>query len=195
MTTVYFIRHAQSERFCRDDRTRPLTAEGMEDTKKVTAALSDKGITHILSSPYTRTIQTVTDLAQTLGLPVETDEDFRERSAGSWHGDNFLDYIRRQWEDFGYHIEDGECLADVQQRNIAALKRALEKYRGGLFAVATHGTAFSTIVNYYYPEYGYERFMRMLDYMPYVVKMTFEEAGGCSSMEDILIVEKEYKQG
>ncbi len=49
MTTVYFIRHAQSDRFVHDDRTRPLTAEGLADTKQITAALRDAGIAHILS--------------------------------------------------------------------------------------------------------------------------------------------------
>lgn len=140
MTTVYFVRHAQSDRFHGNDRTRPLTPEGMADTEKVTEALSSRGITHILSSPYTRTIQTISGLSQALGLPIETDEDFREREAGGWRGGNFLEFIEKQWVDKNYHIEDGECIAQVQQRNIAALKRALAKYRGETLAIATHGT-------------------------------------------------------
>ncbi len=193
MTTVYFIRHAQSDRFVHDDRTRPLTAEGLGDTEKITQHLRDAGIRHILSSPYKRTIQTVTHLADTLGLPIETDEDFRERHAGSWHGENFLEFIRMQWEDFSYRIMDGECLADVQKRNIAALHRAMQKYRGEVIAVATHGTALSTILNFYDPNWNYDRFMRILNCMPYVVKLTFDENGTCVSFAEILALEKEYK--
>ncbi len=193
MTTIYFIRHAQSDRFTQDDRTRPLTSEGLEDTQKITEALKNAGIKHIISSPYTRTIQTVTHLAESLGLAIETDEDFRERNAGKWHGENFFDFIEKQWADFSYHILDGECLGDVQKRNISALNRALEKYQGGTIAVATHGTALSTIINYFYPDYNFESFKRMVDYMPYVVKMEFDETGKCLSFEEVLIVEKEYK--
>ena len=192
MTTVYFIRHAQSERFVRDDRTRPLTAEGMNDTKRITEVLEKAGIQHIISSPYTRTIQTVTDLSEKLGLEIETDEDFRERNAGQWHGENFLEFIRSQWEDFSYHILDGECLADVQKRNISALERWNKKYDGKTIAIATHGTALSTIINYYYPDYNYESFMRILDYMPYVVKMEID-GDKSLSFEEILIIEKVYK--
>lgn len=191
MTTVYFIRHAQSARFECEDRVRPLTEEGLADTKQVTAALCDKGITHILSSPYKRTLQTVEDLAQTLGLNVETDEDFRERNAGSWHGENFLAFIERQWADFSYHIMDGECLNDVQKRNIAALKRALEKYDGEIIAIATHGTALSTIINYFKPEYDFHSFMRMIDYMPYVVRMDFD-GEKLLSFEEIMHIHKVY---
>ncbi len=36
MTTIYFIRHAQSDQFVHDDRTHPLTAEGLGD-RNVTA--------------------------------------------------------------------------------------------------------------------------------------------------------------
>ncbi|MGN1119889.1 MAG: histidine phosphatase family protein [Oscillospiraceae bacterium] len=193
MTTVYFVRHAQSDRFALDDRTRPLTAEGMQDAERVTAALADKGITRVLSSPYTRTMQTVSGLAGALGLPIETDEDFRERNAGTWRGENFLKYIEAQWADFGYHIEDGECLADVQARNIAALKRALEKYPGETLAIATHGTALSTILNKYFPEFGYADFMRILDAMPYIVRLDFDGEGRCAFKEEILMILKQYK--
>lgn len=193
MTTVYFIRHAQSDRFVHDDRTRPLTAEGLADTKQITAALRDAGIAHILSSPYKRTLQTVADLADTLGLCIETDEDFRERNAGSWHGENFLEFIRQQWADFSYHIMDGECLADVQKRSIAALHRALDKYSGQVLAIATHGTALSTMLHYYDPSWQFDRFMDILDAMPYVVKLCFDETGNCLSMEEILRIDKIYQ--
>ena len=193
MTTVYFIRHAQSDTTVRDDRTRPLTETGLRDSHLVTACLSSKGIDHILSSPYQRTIQTVTHLAQTLGLPIETDPDFREREAGGWHGENFLDFIRAQWEDFSYHIMDGECLADVQKRNVAALERAIEKYRGKTIAIGTHGTALSTILNYYDSSIGYREFMRILDVMPYVVRLDFEDDGRCVKLQEVLLVQKQWR--
>ena len=193
MTTVYFIRHAQSDRFTKDDRTRPLTEEGLADTHKITEALSEKGITHILSSPYRRTIQTVTDLSEKLKLEIETDEDFRERNAGMWHGENFLEFIKAQWEDFNYHILDGECLSDVQNRNIKALHRYLDKYKNETIAIATHGTALSTMINYYYPDFNYDSFMRIIDFMPYVVKIEFDEKNMATDIEETLIIEKEYK--
>lgn len=192
MTTVYFIRHAQSNRFEKNDRTRPLTEEGMADTLKITEALKNSGIKHIISSPYTRTIQTVTNLSEVLGVEIETEEDLRERSAGKWHGENFLDFIKMQWADFDYHILDGECLADVQKRNISAINRIMKKYENETIAIATHGTALSTIINNYYPDYNFESFMRIIDYMPYVVKMEFD-GENCISFEEILIIEKDYK--
>lgn len=193
MTTVFFIRHAQSDRFVADDRTRPLTEEGMADTKKITEVLINSKISHIISSPYTRTIQTVTDLSEKLGIGIETDEDFRERNAGKWHGENFIEFIKSQWADFNYHILDGECLAEVQKRNINALKTTLNKYKNETIAIATHGTALSTIINYYNTNFNFENFMKIIDYMPYIVKMTFDDDFNCLSFEEILVIEKKYK--
>ncbi len=195
MTTLYLIRHAQSDSAVRDDRTRPLTGEGMLDTRLITACLAERGIGHILSSPYVRTVQTITHLADTLHLPIETDEDFREREAGGWHGDHFLDFVRRQWLDFSYCVPGSESLARVQQRNVAALQRAMRKYPGETLAIATHGTAMGTILRHFQPSWGYENFMRILNVMPYVIRLELDGEDTLIGMEEILMVEKQWRKG
>ena len=42
MTKVYFVRHAKSDFSIKDDLTRPLVKEAINDCKKVTDFLSDK---------------------------------------------------------------------------------------------------------------------------------------------------------
>lgn len=196
MTEVYFIRHAQSDRTYHDDRTRPLTPEGQKDSEKAAEILKHKGITRIISSPYTRTLQTIAPLARALDLEPETNEDLRERHAGKWHGDRFFDFIEKQWADFDYRIEGGESLREVQSRNIKAMNEILEKYQGETLAIATHGTALSTVINYFYPEYGFENFLKIADLMPLVIKMGLEiKPGGivCTNAGEIFSVHRPYK--
>lgn len=193
MTHIYFVRHAQSDRTFQQEQSRPLTAEGVSDSEKITEVLKDKGITRILSSPYKRTLQTVGSLSEALGINIEIDEDFRERNAGKWHGDRFFDYVKRQWENFDYASEGGESLRQVQERNINAVNRALEKFKGETIAIATHGTALSTILNYYYPDYGYEEFLKIADLMPLVIKLTFDGEKRCIEGERIFSVYKKYE--
>lgn len=192
MTTIYFVRHAKPDKTIHDDRTRPLTAEGLADSEKVTELLKDRGIDLIMSSPYKRSMDTIGGLAEVLGMEIVTDYDFREREAGGWHGDNFLQYIEAQWADFNYHIMDGECLASVQERNIRALKKVLTEHDGKTVVIGTHGTALSTIINFYKPEYNFNSFMRILNFMPYVVKMEFEGEKFLGMSEE-LIIEKLWK--
>lgn len=194
MTTVYFIRHAQSDPTFQQEQSRPLTAEGVSDSEKVTEVLKDKGITHILSSPYKRARQTVESLSEALGINIEIDEDLRERNAGKWHGDRFFDYVKQQWENLDYAVEGGESLRQVQSRNINAVNKALKKYKGETIAIATHGTALSTILNYYYSYYGYEEFLKIADLMPLVIKLTFDGKGRCIEGEKIFSVHTVYKR-
>jgi 2,3-bisphosphoglycerate-dependent phosphoglycerate mutase len=62
----------------------------------------------------------------------------------------------------------------VQARNIEALKEVLAKYAGETVVIGTHGTALSTILNYYDKSFGLSDFLRIVGWMPYVVELTFE---------------------
>lgn len=194
MTEVYFIRHAQSDRTARDDRTRPLTLEGLKDSERVAEVLREKGITHIISSPYTRAIQTVSPLARALKIRIETNDDLRERHAGKWHGDRFFDFIEKQWADHDFKIEGGESLKEVQGRNIKALKEILKNYEGETIAIATHGMALSTIINYFYPKYGFTEFLKIADLMPLIIKTTLEVHSDivCTDISKIFSVHRPY---
>ena len=82
--------------------------------------------------------------------------------------------FRRRWADFDFHEDGGECLRDVQRRNVAALFDLLDANPGGTVVVGTHGTALSTILNHFDPAFGCDDFLRIIDWMPYIVEMTFE---------------------
>ena len=194
MTTIYFIRHAQSDHLSRDDTTRPLTDQGVIDALQVTAALKDKGIKHIISSPHMRALQTISDLAKTLNIQVDVDKDFRERVVGTWIPDKFYGFIKKQWHDVTYRNEGGESLSEVQVRCVSAVRRAMKQYKDETFAIATHGTALCTIINRFFPEFGYYDVIKMIDYMPYVVRMDFENADTCTHKEDVLIIERRYER-
>jgi len=186
MTTVYFIRHAQSDYAVRDGRSRPLTEKGLSDRSLVTEFLQDKGIDAVLSSPFRRAVDTLRPFAEKNGFAIETIEGFRERRSDSdWDRDgDYFPFIERQWADFSYTLSDGECLAEVQARNISALNDVLARYEGKTIAIGTHGMALSMIINYYDRAYGFSDFMAMAYLMPWVVKMGFDGAR-CARMEKI----------
>jgi len=187
MTTVYFIRHAEADNSNRDGRTRPLTAKGLADRRLVTEFLQDKGIDAVLSSPFRRAVETIAPFAEQHGFKIERIEDFRERRSDSnlrSDSPGFELFNQRQWADFSYTLSDGECLAEVQTRNIAALEQVLARFKDKNIVIGTHGTALSTIVNYYDSTYGFADFMAMVYILPWAVKMTFDE-DICAGIEKI----------
>lgn len=174
MTVVYFVRHSIPNFDNHDDLTRELSAQGLEDRKLVTKFLWDKEIDVVLSSPYKRAVDTVKEFADAKGLKIELIDDFRERKVENGWIEDFNAFCKKQWADFEYKLSDGECLREVQERNIAALKRVLERYAGKNVVVGSHGTALSTIINYYDSSYGYDDFEKIRSLMPWIVKFTFD---------------------
>lgn len=174
MTELYFVRHAEPNCNNHDDATRELTAKGLRDRALVTAFLADKAITAVFSSPYKRAVDTVRDFAGRVSLPVQLDPDFRERCVDSVWIDDFEGFCRRQWADFDYKYTDGETLRTVQTRNLAALRRVLQRCPEQSIAVGCHGTALSTLIHYFDPSFGFEGFQSIRRLMPWVVHFGFD---------------------
>lgn len=133
----------------------------------------DKRIDIVLSSPYKRAIDTIKDFADCYGFEIRIIDEFRERKVESGWIEDFTLFTKRQWNDFSYKLSDGECLQEVQTRNIMALRSVLDKYAGKNIVVGSHGTALSTIIHYYDNSFGYCDFEKIKDVMPWIVGFAF----------------------
>ncbi|MCM1285607.1 MAG: histidine phosphatase family protein [Acetobacter sp.] len=175
MTNVYFIRHAEPNYNNHDDMSRELSDKGMHDRKLVSDFLLNKHIDIVFSSPYKRAIDTIYDFARTVNLDIEIIEDFRERKVGSDWISEFNTFCKKQWKNFNFKLSDGESLNEVQSRNIKALNNIIELYTGKNIVIGSHGTALSTIINYYDKTFGYDDFQKIKNIMPWIVKFTFND--------------------
>ena len=189
MTRIYFVRHAQPDSTITDDRTRPLTEEGRKDSEKVTVHLINKNIHCLISSPYQRSMDTIRGLAEALQIAIQTEEDFRERAIGIGYLGDSQQYIRNMWADVHFKSEGAESLAEVRERNMRTLKRVLEEHQGKNIVIGTHGTALSSILSYYNPNFAVEDFFRLLKYRPYIIRLDFR-GDSCLGMTEELLIEK-----
>ena len=72
-----------------------------------------------------------------------------------------------------------------------ALNKVLETYEGRNIVVGSHGTALSTIINYYDKTFGYADFDRIRYLMPWVVQFTFE-GKACVNIQEFDLFEGEF---
>jgi Fructose-2,6-bisphosphatase len=189
MKHIYFVRHAQPDFKWKNDRSRPLTEAGHEDSKQVTQTLKNIPLDYAISSPYLRSMETIRECATDHGLSVITDDRLRERVAG--HGGNTHDGIRKRWSDFDYHEEGGESIGMVQSRNVEAIQELLHNHQGESIIIGTHGTALSSILNYFDPTFQCDSFFRIIDFMPYIIRLDFEGIE-CVGKEELLIIKKDF---
>jgi len=114
-----------------------------------------------LPSPYKRAIDTIKDFAERTGLKINIADDFRERKVDSVWIEDFNKFSEMQWGNFEYKLSDGENLNQVQKRNAAALQQILKENMDENIVIGTHGTALSTIINYYDKNFDYKEFQRI----------------------------------
>ncbi|WP_231710818.1 histidine phosphatase family protein [Gracilibacillus suaedae] len=161
MTTVlYMVRHAASPFRLGEERTRGLSQEGQSAARKVTALLKDTDIAAIISSPYTRAIQTVQGIADDKGLTIKEYETLKERAIKGLQyrlpEPELLKAIEHSFENKVYCLEGGESTLHAQNRAIPTIMQLINEYNGKNIVIGTHGNIMTIIMNYFDERYGYD---------------------------------------
>ena len=177
MTTVYFVRHAQTDYSNPIDAERVLTEEGLQTRYRARDFLLEKHLprerVHIYSSNFRRAVDTVRPYADALDLPVIECDAFREWSVIA-PAEEYYHACELAWENFDYRYGSCETLHEVQTRNIEKLMELLKQHDGDTIVIGSHGTALSTVIRYFHPAYDYEDVKRIMDIKPWIVQFEFE---------------------
>ncbi|MGT2833016.1 histidine phosphatase family protein [Streptococcus halotolerans] len=187
--TVYLVRHAEPNYNNHNDEDRELTPKGLQDCQLLLDYFNSITIDSIYSSPFKRAIQTITELAEEKKLLIQITENFKERKIDNIWIDDFNDFAKRQWQDFSYQLASGESLQQVQDRTIQELQKILDKKEKTLL-ISSHGTAISTIINYYDKQFSFDNFQDIKKLMPFVATLIFKDG----KIEDISITNLFTKQ-
>src|SRR6516165_10241311 len=115
----------------------PLTDTGVRQAVAAAKRLAPAGLDAIVASPLQRTVRTAEEVAAVTGIPVLTDEGFRETDFGAWEGLTFAE-VRERWPaelatwlaDPAVEPAGGESFTDVSARVTAALHRVLAARAG-----------------------------------------------------------------
>ena len=131
----------------------PLTDTGVQQAAAAAKRLAQAGIGAIVSSPLQRTVRTAEEVSAATGVPVVTDDGFRETDFGAWEGLTFAE-VRERWPsemtawlaDPSVAPPGGESFAQVSERVTAALHRVLAERAGQTVLIVSHVTPIKTLV-------------------------------------------------
>ena len=131
----------------------PLTGTGIRQAAAAAKRLAPAGIGVIVSSPLQRAVQTAEEVAAVTGVPVVTDDGFRETDFGDWEGLTFAEVKERWPDELTTWLADpavappgGESFAEVGERVTAALHRVLAGRPGQTVLVVSHVTPIKTLI-------------------------------------------------
>lgn len=150
MTKLLVIRHGHAEgnaehRFIGQSDV-PLDGLGRLQARALANRLAATPIDRIVSSDLSRAVDTITPLAEAIGVPIERDPRLREIANGEWSG-LLPEEISARWPDLwaayrtGADVlrPGGEQWATVRERVVkAACEHAAS---GGVIVLCTHGGA------------------------------------------------------
>jgi probable phosphoglycerate mutase len=131
----------------------PLTDAGVAQAAAAAKRLAQAGIGAIVTSPLRRAVQTAEEVAAVTGVPVVTDDGFRETDFGAWEGLTFAE-VRERWpSEMAAWLADpavappgGESLTGVSERVTAALHRLLADRKRQTILIVSHVTPIKTLV-------------------------------------------------
>ncbi|EYB67634.1 hypothetical protein DEIPH_ctg033orf0045 [Deinococcus phoenicis] len=131
---LLLIRHARASGQAPDA---PLTPEGAAQAGRLAADLAALGISRIVSSPWTRAVDTARPLADRLGLEVETDARLTERVLSGRDLPYWRTALKASFRLPWLRLPGGESALTARRRVLAALADARDP--DGVTAVVTHG--------------------------------------------------------
>jgi 2,3-bisphosphoglycerate-dependent phosphoglycerate mutase len=158
-TIIFMIRHAESPFIFGQERTRKLSEQGERDAEKITEIMRKEKVDVIVSSPYTRAIQTIEEIAHERNLEIQLFEELKERPIKGEYKlpeEDILQAIKKSYDDQDYGLSGGETMKQAQDRAIPVIKQMLIKYKGENIVVGTHGNIMTIIMNYFDAKYGFE---------------------------------------
>jgi len=148
MIKLLVIRHGQAEgnlehRFIGQTDV-PLDDVGRAQSQVLAERLKVAGIHRIVSSDLRRAVDTITPLAELIGLSIDRDPRLREISNGEWSG-LLPSEISARWPDLWAAYRNGEDVLRpggeqweiVRERVVRAVREHADG--DGVIAVSTHG--------------------------------------------------------
>lgn len=171
MTTIYIIRHCAASG---QEPDAHLTQAGREQALSLAGFLSDAGIERIVSSPYTRAVQSIEALAKALAVEVETDGRLKERVLSSGNLPDWFEQLKNTFDDRDLVLEGGESSTQALER-ISQVVQELESSDCERTAIVTHGNIMALLVSRYIDGFGFEGWRRLSN--PDVYALTIEPSG------------------
>jgi broad specificity phosphatase PhoE/ribonuclease HI len=156
-TTTLLLRHGETplsvERRFAGIGEIPLTDTGLAQAHAAGKALAGRDIDVIVTSPLKRTRQTAQEVADVLGVPVHTEDGFRETDFGDWEGYTFAE-VRERWPaeldswlaDQSVAPPHGESFAATARRVRTARDKLLVRFRRQTVLIVSHVTPIKMLV-------------------------------------------------
>ncbi|MFF3102751.1 histidine phosphatase family protein [Viridibacillus arvi] len=151
MKKIYIIRHCKASG---QEVEAALTVDGIEQAKQLAERLQQYDIKRIISSPFTRAIQTIEPFSKKMKIEIEQDERLAERVLSTQNFDDWLEKLEQTFLDENLRYIGGESSKEAIARIEQLIKELLESSTTDT-AIVSHGNLLSLLITKYNSKFGF----------------------------------------
>jgi phosphoserine phosphatase len=152
MTRIILVRHGQTQwnlvEHFRGQADIPLNETGRMQAETVSQRVVRQWspVAAVYASPLSRAVKTAEAIARPFGLDVQITSGLLDMDFGQWQGLT-VDAVRARWPELGsawyrvphtVHVPDGETLADVRTRGMAAVHELCARHADQTIVMVGH---------------------------------------------------------
>lgn len=142
------------------EKRRGLTRKGEIDASKLARLLDDTNLEVFISSPYTRAILSIKELANNSGKDILIYENFKEcefqRGDKVIPNEQVYPLVKKMFLNHDYAMPGGETYNQCMSRAISELESVLRNFKGKNIAISTHGFVMTLMISYFIEKIGYD---------------------------------------
>ncbi|MGZ9583689.1 histidine phosphatase family protein [Paenibacillus marinisediminis] len=152
MKNIYLVRHCKAEG---QEAEATLTVEGEQQAVELADYFAQLDIDYVVSSPFTRAVETIRPLCERMNLDLQIDERLKERVLSSHHLDEWMDKLRETYHNADLKYEGGESSNEAMRRGMEVIHELLDRHESNAIVV-THGALMSLMIRHYNQAFGFE---------------------------------------
>ncbi len=132
-----------------------LTEDGSRQAVELAHFLAARAVRRIISSPFRRAIDSARPLATLLDIPIEIDVRLQERRLGHVADGDWMNALRRSFDQKEVALPEGESSLIAQARGRAVVDEALDSM-SATTALFSHGNLLSLIAHSFNLTVGFD---------------------------------------
>ena len=149
---LYIIRHCEANGQAPNEC---LTLAGSEASGRLAKFLSGINIELVISSPFTRAVQTIQSFVLHNNIPFKLDDRLKERVLSSENLPDWYEKLQQTYIDKDLNFTGGESSNEATKR-INELVEELKQSNYKSVAIVTHGNIMSLLLNHFQPHFGFD---------------------------------------
>lgn len=151
MSTFYLIRHCSATG---QEPEAILTEAGEQQALALADFFQDIPVDRIISSDYTRAIASITPLAMSKQLTIETEPKLRERILSLEPREDWFELLRHSFSDVSFRVPGAESGQDATDRILSVIN-PLDDINGTTVLV-THGNLLALLLQHVDNRYDFD---------------------------------------